>query len=145
MSSAGARVAMVPHVSGAPSSERSDPYMEWALRFDQDLMRAGERIRTWYRSSAQLADEDLEAPSRVAFSRAIEAISQLKTMVMDRVAPTTAKLLDLKGVSLGSGGEISFELASGPFAVTCRVESDGGITQMYFKNNQLFRREHIPR
>jgi len=96
-------------------------------------------------SAAALADEDLEAPSRETIVRAIEIINQLKVLVMDRVAPATATLLNLKGASLGSGGEISLELGSGPFAVTYRIESDGTVTELFFKNSRLIRRDQILR
>ncbi len=144
VSAASARVAMV-QPAGGPSPERSDPYVEWALRFDQGLRRADERIRGWSRDAAALADEDLEAPARDTTVRAIEIINRLKVLVMDRVAPSTATLLNLKGASLGSGGEISLELAAGPFAVTYRVESNGTVTELFFKNNRLIRRSQIPR
>lgn len=139
-----ARVVMVQHACG-PSPERSDPYMEWALRFEQGLKRADERIRVWSRDAASLADEDMEAPSRETIVRAIEIINQLKVLVMDRVAPATATLWNLKGVSLGSGGEISLELGSGAFAVTYRIESDCSVTELLFKNNRLIRRGQVPR
>lgn len=144
MSAASACVAIV-QPAGAASPERSDPYMEWALRFDQGLKRADERIRAWARDAAALADEDLEPPSRETIVCAIEIVNQLKVLVMDRVAPATATLLNLKGASLGSGGEISLELGSGPFAVTYRIESDGTVTELFFKNNRLVRREQFPR
>lgn len=62
---------------------------------------------------------------------------------MDRVAPSDAVLFDLKGASLGSDGEISLELGSGPFAVTYRIDSDGAVTVLRFKDNRLIRRERI--
>jgi hypothetical protein len=144
LSAGSARVVMVQPACG-PSPERSDPYMEWALRFDQGLKRVDQRIRDWSRDAAALADEELEAPSREAIVRAIEIINQLKLLVMDRAAPATATLLNLKGASLGSGGEISLELAAGPFAVTYRIESDGSVTKLFFNNNQLIRRELLDR
>lgn len=128
-----------------PSSERSDPHTEWALRFDKGLKRADERIRMWSHDAASLADEGLEAPSRETIVRAIEIINRLKVLVMDRVAPATATLLNLKGVSLGSGGEISLELGSGPFAVTYRIESDGTVTELFFKNHRLIQRVPVLR
>lgn len=143
ISAASARLATIRPACG-PSSERSDPYTEWALRFDQGLKRVDERIRVWSREAASLADEDLEAPSREAIVRAIEIVNRLKELVMDRVAPATAKLLNLNGVSLGSDGEISFELGSGPFALTYRIESDGAVTELFFLYNQLIRRSRIP-
>ncbi len=144
LSAASARVVMVQPACG-PSPERSDPYMEWALRFDQGLKRVDQRIRDWSRDAAAIADEELEAPSRETIVRAIEIINQLKVLVMDRVAPATATLLNLKGASLGSGGEISLELGSGPFAVTYRIESDGTVTELFFKNSRLIRRDQILR
>lgn len=144
LSAGSTRVALVQPACG-PSPERSDPYMEWALCFDQGLRRVDQRIRDWSRDAAALADEDLEAPSRETIARALEIINQLKVLVMDRVAPSTATLLNLKGVSLGSGGEISLELGSGSFAVTYRIESDATVTELFFKNNRLIRRDQIPR
>lgn len=144
ISAASAHVALVPSACGA-SAERSDPRMEWALRFDQGLKRAAERIRVWSRDSASLADDGLEVPSREAITRAFEIINEMKVLVMDRVAPVTATLLNFKGASLGSGGEISLELGSGPFAVTYRIEPDGTVTELFFCNNQLFHREQFAR
>ncbi|MCC6677088.1 MAG: hypothetical protein IT436_08085 [Phycisphaerales bacterium] len=144
ISAASARVALAQLTCG-PGPERSDPYTEWAIRFDQGLKRVDERIRVWSRDAAAFADEDLEAPSRETIVRAIEVINQLKLLVMDRVAPATATLLNVKGVSLGSGGEISLELGSGPFAVTYRIESDGTVTELFFRNNRLIRRDQIQR
>ena len=144
MSADAARVTIDRHNRG-PSPERSDPYIEWALRFELGLQRAFERIRDWYRNAASLADEDLEAPSRETIIQAIRVIDQLKHQVMDRVAPEGTKLLEFRGVSLDSGGEISIELGSGPLAVTYRVESDGTATRMTFKNCKLIRTEQISR
>lgn len=144
MSSADSRIAMVQPV-GVPCPERSHPNVEWELRFDQGLKRADERIRSWSRDGAALADEDLQAPSRDTIVRAIEIINQLKVLVMDRVAPATKTLPNLRGTSLGSGGEISLELGSGPFAVTYRIESDATVTELLFKNSLLIRRAQILR
>jgi len=141
-SAGSARLVMVQPVCG-PSLERTDPYMEWATRFDQGLRLADQRIREWSRDAAAIADEELQPPSRDTITRAIEIIHQLKVLVMDRVAPSTATLLNLKGASLGSGGEISLELGSGPFAVTYRIESDSTVTELFFKNNRLIRRAQI--
>lgn len=136
MSAASAHVALVPSAFGA-STERSDPRMEWALRFDQGLRRAAERIHDWSRDSFLLADDDLEAPSSTCFERAYDMINWLKAQVMDRVVPADEAMLNFRGVSLGSGGEISFELGSGPIAVTYRIEIDGTVTQLFFFNNKL--------
>lgn len=144
MSAAGARLSIV-QPAGASCPEQSHPNVEWELRFDQGLKRADERIRSWSRDGAALADEDLQAPSRDTIVRAIEIINQLKVLVMDRVAPATATLLNLRGTSLGSGGEISLELGSGPFAVTYRIESDATVTELIFKNNLLIQRSQILR
>ena len=144
MSSADSRIAMVQPV-GVPCPERSDRKVDWALRFDQGLRRADECIRSWSRDGAALVDEELQAPSRETVVRAIEVIRQLKVHVMDRVAPATATLLNLRGTSLGSGGEISVELGSGPFAVTYRIESDATVTELLFKNSLLIRRAQILR
>ena len=144
MSAGSAHLALVPSACGA-SAERSDPRMEWAIRFDQGLKRAAERISVWSRDSASLADDGLEAPSREAIARAFEIMNKMKVLVMDRVAPVTATQLNFKGVSLGSGGEISLELGSGPFAATYRIEPDGTVTELFFFNNELLRREHFTR
>lgn len=144
VSAASTRVA-IDQYSRGPGLERSDPHTEWAIRFDQGLKRAEERIRAWSRDAGALADEDLQAPSRDAMDRAIEVINLLKVLAMDRVPPAQTTLLNLRGVSLGSGGEISLELGAGPLAVTYRVESDGAVTELHFMNNRLIRRDQIPR
>lgn len=127
------------------SAERSDPRVAWALRFDQGLKSAADRIRVWSRDSASLTDDGLEVPSRDTVARALKAIEEMKELVMDRVAPVNATLLNFKGVSLGSGGEISFELGSGAYAVTYRIEPDCSITELFFCNNELFHRERFSR
>lgn len=140
-----ARFALVGPVGGGSSLESSDPYRDWAIRFEHGLALAEDRIRAWERNPAALAEEDLEPPSREAVSRAISVIDQLKTLVMDRIQPASSTLLNLKGVSLGTGGEISLELGAGPFAITYRIEPDGSLTAMHFKNHRLDRHEQIPR
>lgn len=144
MSAASARVVYVQPVSGF-SPERSDPYVEWAIRFEQGLRRAEDRIRAWSRDAASLADDDLEAPPREAIVRAFELIDELKERVMDRVAPSNATLMNFKGASLGTGGEISFEFVTGSLAVTYRIEPDGTVTKLLFQNNKLIHREHPAR
>lgn len=142
MSADSAHVALVPSACGA-SAERSDPRFEWALQFERALKRAAARIDGWSRDSDSLADDDLESPTRACLARASQMIDRLKAKVMDRVLPTDEAMLCFKGASLGSAGEISFELGSGPIAVTYRIEPDGSITQLFFYNNKLIRREQF--
>ncbi|MCW5777528.1 MAG: hypothetical protein KIS87_13910 [Phycisphaeraceae bacterium] len=132
-------------IGGGSRLESSDPYMDWAIRFEHGLTLAEDRIRAWERDPAALVEEDIEPPSRESVARALRVIDQLKTLVMDRVHPGSSILLNLKGVSLGTGGEICFELGAGPFAITYRIEPDGSLTAMHFKNHRLVRDELVPR
>lgn len=144
MSAASARVGLVSPTAGG--NERSDPRLEWALRFDQGLKRAAERIRAWARDPEGLADDGLVAPTHEAIARAFDYITQWEERVMDRVVPDAALLLHFWGASLGSGGEISFDFGFGPYeAITYRVEPDGAVTKLVFFKNELQRREQIAR
>lgn len=142
LSAPATRVTTAHPLSGS-GLERTDQSTEWAIRFDQGLKRAQERVLGWSRDAAFLADDGFEAPSRNSILRAIEIIDRLREQVMDRVAPAATTLLNLKGVSLGSGGEISFELGSGGLAVTYRIDTDGAVTELLFKNNRLVGRDKV--
>jgi hypothetical protein len=125
---------------GRPQSARgvcvelSDPYAEWAVRFNRGLRRARERIVLWLQDGAALADEGLEAPSYHAVVTALEIIERL--YVRER-CPANAATLDLKGASLGTGGEISLEFARGSRALTYRIEPDGTVVALLFDANKL--------
>ena len=114
-----------------------DPYQDWAIRFERGLNAAAERIRGWMRDPASLASDDLIAPSPEATSRAFEVIDELKKQVMDRVAPRSEALLEFRGVAPGPDGEIDVELASNDMAVTYRIEPDGGVFALFFRDNRL--------
>lgn len=129
----------------AASTERSDPYFEWALRFHQDLNHFEDRLLGWARDPASLADDDFDPPSRATISMAIEIVRSLKVLTMDRVAPDNATRLNFRGASVGSAGEISLELAAGPSAETYRIETDGTVTRLIFSNHRLVRQEMHPR
>lgn len=142
MSAACVRLYRVSSGSGA-RAECSDRRTEWDLQFEEGLKRADERVRAWSRDAGELADEGLEAPTREAIDRARQVIEEMKVAVMDRAAPVGVPLWNFKGVSLGSDGEISFELVSGPWALTYRIEPDGSVMEMVFHQDRLVRRDRV--
>jgi hypothetical protein len=111
--------------------------MEWAKRFEQGLETVRARITDWSRDPTPLTDEDKDPPSSRAFARAMEIVEGLEVQVMDRVPPQGASMLNLRGASVGSGGEISIELAGGRYACTYRIEADGSVTKMIFRDHRL--------
>lgn len=139
ISDASTRVAQIQPNSGA-TPEKSDRYTDWALRFEQSLKKVEDRIRDWSRDPSALTEEGLEAPSTDAITSALSVIRALETMAMDRVPSNYSVLLDLIGASVGSDGEISLELASGPFAMTYRIQVDGNVSRLFFRDNRLVRR-----
>jgi hypothetical protein len=125
-------------------AECSDPRMEWAKRFEQGIESIRARITEWSRNPTALTDDDIEPPSSKVFARAMEIVDvlkvqveALKVQVRDRLPPQDATLLNLKGVSVGYGGEISIELAGGRLEHTYRVDADGSFTEMFFRDHRL--------
>lgn len=117
--------------------ERSDRYSEWALKFEQDIKRLVDRLHAWSRNPQAIADDDYQTPTKATIALAVYVADGLKVMAMDRVGPSGATLLNVKGASIGSGGEITIELAAEDFAVTFRAEPNGMVTHSSFRDNRL--------
>lgn len=144
MSEASLRNDLAQPASG-DSASGSDPGLEWAKRFDQGLKRASERILDWWRDPNMLSDDGLEPLSRDAVDQANGIIKRLDAQVMDSVVPASKMEWRFEGVSLGSSGEISLELASSRYSTIYRVEADGALTVIHFEGNRLIQYDHYPR
>lgn len=100
--------------------------------------RALLRIQEWRDHPEEFLDEEVDAPTPLAMERAISLLNHL------RVSPVDVRS-QVRGVSMGGGGEISVEVEGVPpipsanwtLAETFRISPSGQIEQLVFLNNRL--------
>lgn len=107
----------------------SDPSYEWALRFQQSVSHARERLHRWRDDPDSLRDDDLEPPTSRARAVAEQVLNGLAGWAMDRVPPPDGPLLDLRGIGVAADGTISIELTSDRHAMSFEVAPDGAVSQ----------------
>lgn len=143
-SASGSTIRVIATATAWQNPARSDPYVQWATEFDESLNYAAQRVLDFSRY-AKDNEDGIEPPTRAAVERSALHIQELRTLVMDRLLPPSTPRLRLCGVSLGSDGEICFELREGHVALTYRVEPDGSITAMWFLRGHLMDRARLDR
>ena len=132
--------ALVQLLAGSPASGlNADAPLLAARRhaveqIERDLM-------AWWKAPDQFADDETAPPSRLACQQALRFVRQLKAdgmqswPLLSHLRPT--------GISVGSGGAVSVELAGGPLAMTFTFESDGSSEQFVFASGKLLARHQL--
>ena len=125
-------------------SNQSESDAAWARQFDDDLSRLEQKLRGWLRdrSSLEGASEG-EPPSRLVIERALEIVNEQREWAMDGVPRPALRRLSLRGMALESDGEITFEFDSPPYSLTTRVECDGTVERLTFKDRKLLHRARV--
>lgn len=139
MSSAYVIAAVTDQSASGSSSEWSSSSAEILRAVRQGLDQMQDQLLDWYMDPLSLGDGDVEPPSRLAISRALQLTNRLKQASNS----VEAILLLPRGASIGSGGAISLEFEGGPVAVTFRCEPNGQTYRMVFVQDRLVRQEPL--
>lgn len=113
--------------------------LKQARSLDASLRMAEDTLLDWFRDPLALEDDETNAPTLETLGSALKLLGRLRSAAQDGTLP-----FSLTGVTVGSGGSISFELARGETAVTVVVGPDGSCERLIFVGNQLIRRDPIP-
>lgn len=138
MSSEGIRAPSL-HGPAWPSPYQTDIASARRESFASELSEARGILTAWLRDPRAVADDDVDPPSREALRQAIIFLDRVRVLL----EVSEPMRLPLRGVSIGAGGAISIEFASGQHGEEFVFEPDGSAERRVFVDNSLRLRHPI--
>ena len=118
----------------------------WARQLDDEMKKVEQRLRVWRRDISSLARE-IEGcpPSLTAIERALELLHEFRAAVSRvQTGRPDRSHIRLRGMALEADGELTLEFDFHQSrSLTTRVERDGTIEVLAFRNRKLVQRERF--
>lgn len=123
------------------SQAASDQAKRAMIAADEALSRISDSLLEWYADPESLLANDVEAPQPRVIEQALSILKNIRRWLAQAAA--VGRFLEVRGVSIGTGGSIIIECTDGNAAFDFVVENGGAAEFRIFESDRLVRREPI--